>query len=449
MKKIFNNPIGMKFGFVLFLFVLLQIPISMVSGLVSERSYRQQEVRDEIARSSSGEQRITGPFLAIDYTETVRHEDKTYQVERQAYILPTTFDMSAHLESFEKYRGIYKARLYKAQSALKGSFDLSALNELAQYQIENISMVVGVKDSRGLVKLEQMKLGGEALDIVPGTDIKRLSQGFHTPLTLDRLDPSQPLDFELNFLLQGMGKLQVTPIGTTSTVELSSEWPHPSFIGDFLPISSSVSESGFSAQWSSNNFSSNVSQLFKNFMDEESSCYELEQRQMGVELIDPVDHYLKSHRAINYSLLVITLVFASFFLLELFQARPVHPVQYGFVGLALALFYLLLISLSEHTGFNWAYVISVLASTCLLSVYVGGMLDNTKQGTVFGASLLCLYGFLFGLLEAESYALLMGTLLCFVILSVVMVITRNVDWYQGSHKSVEAASDEHSSRTEA
>lgn len=170
---------------------------------------------------------------------------------------------------------------------------------------------------------------------------------------------------------------------------------------------------------------------------------------MGVELIDPVDHYLKSHRAINYSLLVITLVFASFFLLELFQARPVHPVQYGFVGLALALFYLLLISLSEHTGFNWAYVISVLASTCLLSVYVGGMLDNTKQGTVFGASLLCLYGLLFGLLEAESYALLMGTLLCFVILSVVMVITRNVDWYQGSHKSVEAASDEHSSRTEA
>lgn len=186
MKRILNNPIGMKFGFVLFLFVLLQIPISMVSGLVSERLYRQQEVRDEIARSSSGEQRITGPFLAIDYTETVRHEDKTYQVERQAYILPTTFDMSAHLESFEKYRGIYKARLYKAQSALKGSFDLSALNELAQYQIENISMVVGVKDSRGLVKLEQMKLGGEALDIVPGTDIKRLSQGFHTPLTLDR-----------------------------------------------------------------------------------------------------------------------------------------------------------------------------------------------------------------------------------------------------------------------
>lgn len=449
MKKILNNQLGMKFGFVLFLFVLLQIPVSMVSGLVSERSYRQQEVRDEIARSSSGEQRIIGPFIAIDFTETVRREDRTYNVERQAYILPNTFDMSAHLESFEKYRGIYKARLYKAQSALKGAFDLSALNEFERYKIEQIKMVVGVKDSRGLVKLDQMKLGGEAFDVVPGTGIKQLAQGFHTQLNVAHLDLSQPLDFDLNFLLQGMGKLQVTPIGKTTTVELSSEWPHPSFIGDYLPIESTVSESGFNAQWASNNFSSNITQLFKNCMEEESSCYELEQRQMGVDLIDPVDHYLKSHRAINYSLLVITLVFASFFLLELFQARPVHPVQYGFVGLALALFYLLLISLSEHTGFNWAYVISVLASTCLLSVYVGGMLDNTKHGTVFGVSLLCLYGLLFGLLQAESYALLMGTLLCFVILSFVMVITRNVDWYERSKKAVERANDEQAGSTDA
>ncbi|USD35191.1 MULTISPECIES: cell envelope integrity protein CreD [Vibrio] len=437
MKKIFNNQLGMKFGFVLLLFVLLQIPVSMVSGLVSERAYRQQEVREEIARSSSGEQRIIGPFIAVDFTETVSSEERTYTVERQAYILPDIFDMTAHLDSFEKYRGIYKARLYKAQSALKGSFDLSLLNKLKQHQIKKVTMVVGIKDSRGLVKLDAMKLGSKTFNVVPGTGIKQLAQGFHTSLDLVHLDPNQSLDFNLSFLLQGMGKLQVTPIGNTTSVTLSSKWPHPSFIGDYLPVASDVSESGFSAKWASSNFSSNITQLFKNCMEEASSCDELEQRQMGVDLIDPVDHYLKSHRAINYSLLVITLVFASFFLLELFQARPVHPVQYGFVGLALALFYLLLISLSEHTGFNWAYVISVLASTSLLSVYVSGMLDNTRQGAVFGASLLCLYGLLFGLLEAESYALLMGTVLCFVILAFVMVITRKVDWYQRSKKVVQ------------
>ncbi|KOO10876.1 hypothetical protein AKJ18_32005, partial [Vibrio xuii] len=214
------------------------------------------------------------------------------------------------------------------------------------------------------------------------------------------------------FLLQGMGQLQVTPIGKTTGVALSSEWPHPSFIGDYLPVSSEISESGFQAQWASNNFSSNIIQLFENCMYNNSHCYELDRRQMGVELIDPVDHYLKSHRAVNYSLLVMTLVFASFFLLELFQARPVHPIQYGFVGLALALFYLLLISLSEHIGFNWAYVVSAVASTGLLATYVGGMLNNSKRVAVFGVSLLSLYAMLFGLLQAESYALLMGTLLC-------------------------------------
>jgi inner membrane protein len=208
-------------------------------------------------------------------------------------------------------------------------------------------------------------------------------------------------------------------------------------------VSSEVSEDGFNAQWASNNFSTNIAQLFQSCLSSNHACHELEQRQMGVDLIDPVDHYLKSHRAVNYSLLVITLVFASFFLLELFQARPVHPVQYGFIGLALALFYLLLISMSEHLGFNWAYVVSAVASTGLLCVYVSGMLSNTKHGAIFGACLLTLYGLLFGLLQAESYALVMGTLLCFAILSFTMVITRNIDWYARNKKAEESAKANH------
>ncbi len=449
MKKILNNQIGIKFGLVLFLLVLLQIPVSMVSGLITERSIRQQEVRDDIARSSSGEQRIIGPFISVEYTESVIRDGKTHTVERQTFILPETFDMSAHLDSFEKYRGIYQARLYKAQTALKGRFDLALLDELRKYTIDDVSLAVGVQDSRGLIRLDDMKLNGEAVDVIPGTSISQLSQGFHTKLEMNHLDTSQALEFDFNFLLQGMGELQVTPIGKTTAVELSSKWPHPSFIGDYLPVSSDITDVGFKAQWASNNFSSNIIQLFKNCMTNNLSCHELDQRQMGVELIDPVDHYLKSHRAVNYSLLVITLVFASFFLLELFQARPVHPVQYGFVGLALALFYLLLISLSEHIGFNWAYAVSALASTGLLATYVGGMLNNGKHGLIFGASLLSLYAMLFGLLQAESYALLMGTLLCFSILSLVMVLTRKVDWYQRSRMGLKSNLDEKEQETQA
>ncbi|MET2851732.1 cell envelope integrity protein CreD [Vibrio owensii] len=443
MKKILNNQLGTKFAFVLFLFVLLQIPLSMVTGLISERSYRQDEVRNDIARSSSGEQRIIGPFIMVNYTETSYRDDKVQIKERRKFLLPSTFDMSANLDSFEKYRGIYRARLYKAQVALKGTFDADDLAALQGLDIENMSLVVGIEDSRGLIRLDDMTMASSDIEVAPGTGLDQLPQGFHSALTLADLNIEQPLAFDLNFLLQGMGQLQVTPIGSQTTVELSSTWAHPSFIGDYLPVSSEVSEDGFKAQWASNNFSTNIAQLFQSCLSSNHACHELEQRQMGVDLIDPVDHYLKSHRAVNYSLLVITLVFASFFLLELFQARPVHPVQYGFIGLALALFYLLLISMSEHLGFNWAYVVSAVASTGLLSVYVSGMLSNTKYGAIFGACLLTLYGLLFGLLQAESYALVMGTLLCFAILSFTMVITRNIDWYARNKKAEESVKANH------
>ncbi|EOY2073534.1 cell envelope integrity protein CreD [Vibrio alginolyticus] len=443
MKKILNNQLGTKFAFVLFLFVLLQIPLSMVTGLISERSYRQDEVRNDIARSSSGEQRIIGPFIMVNYTETSYRDDKVQIKERRKFLLPSTFDMSANLDSFEKYRGIYRARLYKAQVALKGTFDADDLAALQGLDIENMSLVVGIEDSRGLIRLDDMTMASADIEVEPGTGLDQLPQGFHSALRLADLNAEQPLAFDLNFLLQGMGQLQVTPIGSQTTVELSSTWAHPSFVGDYLPVSSEVSEDGFNAQWASNNFSTNIAQLFQSCLSSNHACHELEQRQMGVDLIDPVDHYLKSHRAVNYSLLVITLVFASFFLLELFQARPVHPVQYGFIGLALALFYLLLISMSEHLGFNWAYVVSAVASTGLLSVYVSGMLSNTKHGAIFGVCLLTLYGLLFGLLQAESYALVMGTLLCFAILSFTMVITRNIDWYARNKKAEESAKANH------
>ncbi len=429
MKKILNNPLSMKFGFMLFLFLLLQIPISMISGLISERSHRQEEVTQDIASSSSGEQRIIGPFIMVNYQETSFNNDKKQVKQRRKFLLPDSFNMNANLDSFEKYRGIYRARLYKAQVALKGEFkadDLAGLNDL---DINRINLVVGIEDSRGLMRFDEMKLGGSNIEIKPGTGLDQIPQGFHGELNLEHIKTQQALTFDIHFLLQGMGQLKVTPIGNQTRVELSSNWAHPSFIGDFLPISSDVSEDGFQAQWASNNFSTNIAQRIQRCLFSNSACHEIEQRQMGVELIDPVNHYLKSHRAVNYSSLVILLVFVSFFLLEIFQARPFHPIQYGFIGLALAIFYLLLISMSEHLGFNWAYLLSTLASTSLLAIYVRGILNSVKQATLFGAGLLALYGLLFGLLLAESYALVMGALLCFIILGFTMIITRNIDWY--------------------
>ncbi|MDG2820097.1 inner membrane CreD family protein, partial [Vibrio parahaemolyticus] len=192
MKKILNNQLGTKFAFVLFLFVLLQIPLSMVTGLISERSYRQDEVRNDIARSSSGEQRIIGPFIMVNYTETSYRDDKVQIKERRKFLLPSTFDMSANLDSFEKYRGIYRARLYKAQVVLKGTFDADDLAALQGLDIENMSLVVGIEDSRGLIRLDDMTMASSNIEVEPGTGLDQLPQGFHSVLTLADLNAEQP-----------------------------------------------------------------------------------------------------------------------------------------------------------------------------------------------------------------------------------------------------------------
>ncbi|WP_035415964.1 cell envelope integrity protein CreD [Ferrimonas kyonanensis] len=439
MKPIIRNEMAIKFGVVILLFLMLQIPLMMIDSLIAERNLRQQEVKQEIARSSSGPQQFIGPLLVARYQETVTLEGQSHQVSRQAIVLPERYQFQANLNSFEKYRGIYTARLYRADSQVQGSLNLSTLSDLPKDSIESLALVVAVSDSRGIGAIDTLTLDGQAYEVEPGTELRQWPQGFHAPLPLSLLQQQTPLAFELALQLQGMGQLEVMPVGNATEVTLSSPWPHPSFIGDYLPVSSDIDHSGFRAHWVTNNFSTNIRQLFTLCLQSSSNCGQLNARQMGVSLIDPVDHYLKSHRTVNYSLLVITLIFASFFLLELFQARPIHPIQYGFVGLALALFYLLLISLSEHIGFNPAYLISALASTTLLGVYVSGMLPGRRQGGVFSACLLALYAMLFGLLQAESYALLMGSLLCFAILSLVMVITRHVNWYQRQSTSANAS----------
>ncbi len=436
MKKYLTNQLGLKFAIIAFLFLLLQIPMVMISSLISDRENRQESVIREIASSSSDEQLISGPFIKVDYKVPVKWEDKIMMEDRHIFILPDSFNLNAHLDSFEKYRGIYKAHLYNAQTKINGQFNLSAINSLTEkYTVENATFIVAISDSRGLLRLNEVSLNGEKASVEPGTLLSSgtLSQGFHHQLDINKLNPHQPLAFNIDLLLQGTGKLKITPIGKQTDIQLTSTWAHPSFVGDYLPISSTISEQGFEAKWASNYLSTNINQLFEQCINtsNRSNCREFNKRQMGVSLIEPVDHYLKSHRSINYSMLVVTLIFASFFLLEIFQARPIHPIQYGFVGLALAVFYLLLISMSEHIGFNLSYLLSALASTGVLATYVAGML-NKKQGILFGTGLIILYLLLFGLLQAESYALLMGALLCFAMLSFIMILTRKINWYEKS-----------------
>jgi inner membrane protein len=228
--------------------------------------------------------------------------------------------------------------------------------------------------------------------------------------------------------LQGMEQLEFVPLGKETVVHVQSSWPHPSFVGRFLPDQRTVGDAGFDAVWRSSHLSTNIQQLWDNCGRRE--CPPLMSSAMGVAFIQPVDIYLKAERAAKYGVLFIGLTFAAFFLFEVLKGLAIHPIQYGLVGIALALFFLLLFSLSEHLSFGVSYLVAASACIGLLTFYTAYVLRGVRRAAGFAALLSALYASLYVLLQIEDLALLMGSLLLFAILAAVMALTRKVDWYQ-------------------
>ena len=426
-----KQKIETKLIIIIGLIVLLLIPIFIIQNLIDERSELQQQVQADIAKSSSDEQQVIGPFIHAQYLETVTVDGKTSEQLMNMTLLPESLNVSSNLATFEKYRGIYKALLYRSQNQFEGRFKTSALAVLADKKIKRLNLILAISDIRGIGQGSHINVNERSYELLPGTQLDQLPQGIRVELDYETIRKSEVLPYQIGLNLQGMRQLSFAPVGKNSSLTMQADWPHPSFVGDYLPIESSISAQDFSASWQTNYFATNLKELFNQCLFR-NECTLFKQRNMGVNLVDSVNHYLKNYRASNYAILVIVLIFASFFLLEVLRDEPIHPVQYGFVGLALAVFYLLLISLSEHLGFNIAYLLSALASAILLSVYVAGMLKNSKHGGLFLCGVLFIYSLLYGLLSAEDYALLMGSVLVFVVLSLIMMLTRRVNWY-GRH----------------
>jgi inner membrane protein len=257
-------------------------------------------------------------------------------------------------------------------------------------------VAVGVTDVRGIGAGLAAALAGTPARFESGARLAVLGDGVHAALPAGvSLEAGAPLDFSITLPLQGTGELRVTPVGRESAVRIRSSWPHPAFIGDFLPLTRAVSDAGFDARWQTSFFATNLEQLARDCA-RRADC-RLAGRatpQLGVALIDPVDHYARTQRATRYAVLIIALTFAGFLLCEVLAGIPVHPVQYGLVGLALALFHLLLLSLSEHFGFAAAYALATLASVALLGVYLTAVLRSRLLGAGFAAGLGLLLGLL-------------------------------------------------------
>lgn len=447
---------------ILALMLLLAIPLLMIESTIRERlNYREQAVRS-IAEDSVSEQTLFGPIIVIPYTEYFMVEElesaeSKMKVQRQRfetrhyYVYPSELNIASVVDTDHRYRGIHKVLVYQGKNILTGKFELPNENVLtknhidSQIKIGQAFVSVGVSDTRGLRNTPSIILGGKSFEFLQNSQLDSFKNGIHAPINLsfDQKNTSMPFSLQLN--IDGIEQMAFIPLGKNTQVSLQSPWPHPQFFGRFLPSPKErkITKTGFSATW---NISSLASQAQQQFLHAEhnnsatnanSEAANRAQVQVqnsidnfGVAFIEPINIYSQSDRAIKYGLLFIALTFSAFFLFEILKQLPIHPIQYGLVGMALALFFLLLVSLSEHIQFLYAYLIASTACILLIGIYLGFVLNSKKRGYGFATALTVLYAVLYGLLQSENNALVMGSMLLFAILTAIMMVTRKVDWYQ-------------------
>lgn len=426
-----------KVGALIGLTLLMLIPVSMIMGVIDERHDYQLDVVRQITESAGGRQTILGPVVVQPYIqhtkEVVNGKIIKRDYARQKYILPETLIVKGDVNVEKRKLGIYDTQVYKGDITFEGQLPTFNNNfPKDSVTLKEPYLVVAVMDSRGIINIPQLTVNQQQLDFEPGVSGSRLSRGIHAVLPLSFATSKKPMDFQFTISLQGSQSLSVIPIGRESTLQLTADWPHPNFLGEFLPIEKSITDSGFSASWKTSWFANNINDRFERGEFDEYD-YSLQRLpSFDVNLIEMVDEYQLNERSVKYSVLFIGLTFVSFFLFEVLKGLKIHPIQYLLVGIALALFYLILLALSEHVGFNHAYAIAACACSALISFYLSAVLKGVIRGLTFGVGLLVLYAVLFGLLQSENTALLLGSLVLFLILAIIMTLTRNLDWYNFS-----------------
>ena len=443
-----QRPLLWKIALIGLVAFLLQVPVEMIRGLVAERKQARDGVIAEIARGSSDAQRIVGPVLYVPWirrgteatttvddgghSRTVRKE----KIERGTVaLLPEALSIDGTIDLQQKHRGIYKAHLYTLNATLRGRFvlppELGVPEAPGALEWGRALLVLGIQDTRGIRDRVQIEWDGTPPALFPGgVDAVGAPSGIHADLgVLPVSKASVTHEFRIALSLLGTERLDIVPVGATTTVSLASAWPHPSFAGRILPDAGTrISGEGFDATWRTSHFATNLAQLHQRCV-QSRQCDAFNQHSLAVSFIQPVDLYQTVERSVKYGFLFIGLTFAAFFLFEALKRLAIHPVQYALVGIALAIFFLLLISLSEHLGFAAAYAIAAGSCVALNGYYVAHVLRSARRGAMFGLALGALYGLLYVILRVEDHALLMGSLLVFACVAAAMVATRRVDWY--------------------
>jgi inner membrane protein len=446
----FMRSPGFKFFTLGVLSLLLLIPASLIWLLVSEREDRARDVAREIAQTWGGSQRLIGPFIIVPYevdeTRIIDDEETTITVRREAVFLPDDLTITADATTEVRSRGIFDVTVYGADIAFEGSFaepsGEAITGQNARFRWSEARLSLAISSVRAIRNAVTLQMDGEPRPFEPSLGIdgplpnqadfsgpRPVEHGNLTGIHVPNLFLVNPrgFQFRIDLQLNGSDSLFIAPTARDTTASIVSNWPHPSFTGAALPEASTIRpDVGFSAQWQVPHLARAVPLAFT--LGSNAYLSQLNQDAFGVRFFQPVDYYALVDRALKYAILFIGVVFLSVFVIEVRTSKRVHVVQYVFVGLALVLFYILLLSLAEHLGFLIAYLLAGTATALLIGTYCARSLESTQYGALVVALIASIFGVLYLFLRLEDYALLAGSIFAFGVLAVTMFTTQKIDW---------------------
>lgn len=431
-----SHSITLRLFVIGILILIMLIPVGMIESLIRERQYRQTEAQNEVSEKWGYPQTVGGLVLSVPYTvysKVTRDNGQEEMMTSTAYyhILPESLNIGGDLVTEKRNRGIFETIVYSSELELTGQFNLEPDQRYntSGLRWEEATVSLGITDLRSIQESVSVNWEGQSKSFNPGLPTQDVFQsGISVPVAVEWEESATTLDipFSVDLSLRGSDYIRFVPLGKTTTVEMRSGWNSPSFDGAFLPQDREVNTDGFSANWKVLNLNRPYPQEFN------GSVHGINESAFGVTLLLPVDHYQKSTRAAKYAVLFITLTFVVFFFIQIMGRVRIHPVQYILVGFALCMFYTLLISISEHLLFGWAYLIAAGSIVSLVSFYAHGTFKSTRLTGVLAAIMTLLYGFIFTIIQLQDLALLVGSIGLFLALAVIMYITRKIDWYNSA-----------------
>lgn len=452
----FKSSLSLKLFVIGFLIVILMIPIGMIAFLTNERESRQEEAFREVSGKWGNEQTITGPILSIPYKDKVERTTSEGTVIdetiRYAHFLPEELNIKGVVDPEKRKRGIYEVVVYNAKLEISGRFlapDFSKW-DIAKDDIlyKQAFVTLGIPDTRGIKEVRDLEFGNKKYAFNPGVKTNDVvALGINADVDLSQNNDKQ--NFKINISLNGSRDIYFSPLGRSTQVELSSAWSDPSFQGAFLPENHTINEAGFTAKWKVLELNRSFPQKFlgsigavepvmpieyNEKMPAVSQAGAINQSNFGVRLLVLADEYQETVRALKYAIMLLCLTFLVLFFYEAMRGVRVHPLQYILIGLALALFYLLLLSISEYVGFKVAYLVSALTIISLITLYSKSIFKAWRPAWLEALILAFVYGFIFVILQLEDYSLLVGSLGLLAILSLVMLVSRKIDWYNIAQK---------------